>query len=241
MKRGVNMFFKKRKAISAVELLITISVLGIMFTMIAGIGLLLKKTYLSQNGLSEMQQSASVALAKLSRELMETSYKTTTIYSPVNTASPRGIIFGSARNFANGNRFMVDPNTTKCRWYKYVSYYIDSDEKQGETALCRREYLVDPNGVPYTNINCGTTNAIPCPLNISTFITGGTSYTQKMIVAHRVKLLSFPDIGVSSSVIGPNVIINNLPLKIAITVAEKGDPNSAYNSVTVTFNTNLTN
>lgn len=239
------MVFKKNRGISAVELLITISVMGIMFTMIAGIGLLLKKSYLSQSALSDMQQSASVALAKLSRELMESSYKTTTIYNPSDSNMPTGIIFASARDFNSNNDFKIDPNTAKCKWYKYVCYYIDTDEKSNEKALCRREFLKDPAG--------GTSGSIiplPCSLGVSSFITGGTDYTQKMIVAHRVRDLNFPDIGVSPypSGITPANIAGKLPLRVDITISERpntnfdpNNPNTSYNSITVSFTMNMSN
>jgi hypothetical protein len=237
------MILKKHRGVSAVELLITISVMGIMFTMIAGIGLLLKKSYLSQSSLSNMQQDASIALAKLSRELMESSYKTTTIYNPSDINQPTGIIFASARDFNSNNDFKIDPNTAKCIWYKYVCYYIDTDEKSNEKALCRREFLRDPAG--------GTTGSIiplPCSLAINSFITGGTDYTQKMIVAHRVRDLNFSDIGVSSAGIPPSFIGTKLPLKVDIIISEKANanfdpnnPNTSYNSITVSFTMNLSN
>ncbi|MEQ8223954.1 MAG: hypothetical protein ABRQ37_16680 [Candidatus Eremiobacterota bacterium] len=240
------MLFKKDRAITAVELLITISVMGIMFTMIAAIGLLLKQSYLSQSSLSNMQQDASVALAKLSRELMETSCKTASIYNPADITQPTGIIFASARDFNQNNEFQIDPNTAKCIWYKYVCYYIDIDEKLGERALYRREFLQDPAGG-----TTGTTTPLPCTLSVSSFITGGSityGWLPKMIVAHRVRDLNFPDLGVSSTGIPPSVIGTKLPLRVDITICEKPDTNfdpnntnSSYNSLTVSFTMNMSN
>ncbi len=237
------MTIKKKRGVTAVELLITISVMGIMFTMIAGIGLLLKKSYLSQSSLSNMQQDASVALAKMSRELMESSYKTASIYNPSDVNQPTGIIFASARDFNQNNEFQIDPNTAKSIWYKYVCYYIDTDEKSNEKALCRREFLQDPSG--------GTTGSIiplPCGLGVNSFITGGTDYTQKMIIAHRVRDLNFPEIGVSSTGIPPSVIGTKLPLKVDIIISEKANsnfdpnnPNTSYNSIIVSFTMNMSN
>lgn len=237
------MAIKKKRGVTAVELLITISVMGIMFTMIAGIGLLLKKSYLSQSSLSNMQQDASVALAKMSRELMESSYKTTSIYNPSDVNQPTGIIFASARDFNQNNEFQIDPNTAKSIWYKYVCYYIDTDEKSNEKALCRREFLRDPAG--------GTTGSViplPCGLGVNSFITGGADYTQKMIIAHRVRDLNFPEIGVSPAGIPPSVIGTKLPLKVDIIISEKANtnfdpnnPNTSYNSIIVSFTMNMSN
>lgn len=227
----------KSRGISIAELLVTISIMGLMFTMIATMSLLIKKTYVAQNSFSSMQQSAAVALAKLSRELMESSYDTITIYNPSDPNQFTGIIFGSARNYSNYNNFTIDPSTAKPIWFKYIGYYIDNDPKSsGEKVLCRREYWRDTVG--------GTSGSIikaPCSLNISSFITGGSDYTKRMIVAYRVKDFNFPDIP-SFGNFAPSAIKNYLPLKVDIIVVERGNsPTTGYNSINVSFMINIDN
>ncbi|MEQ8187146.1 MAG: hypothetical protein ABRQ39_04185 [Candidatus Eremiobacterota bacterium] len=223
--------FNKFKGVTITELLVTIAVMGLMFSMILAIMVLLKRSYSEEDSRSAMQQNAAVALAKLTRELMESSYKTTTIYNPSSSSPPTGIIFASARQISNYNKFDLDPNNSLCVWHKYVCYYIDTDpERASQKALFRRE--------TYINEPSGTTTKGASSLSTSNFVTGGTGYSPAIVIAHRVEDLDFPDLGVGN--FGPAQIGNVLPLKVSLKIAEKSATQN-YNAVTLTFTMNMNN
>lgn len=222
----------KIKGVTITELLVTIAIMSLMFTMILAIMILLKRTYNEEDSRSSMQQNAAVALAKLTRELMESSYKTTTIYNPSGSTPPTGIIFASPRQISNYNKFDLDPNNSLCVWHKYICYYIDTDpERASQKALFRREtYINEPDG---------TTTKGPSNLSTSNFLTGGAGYSPPIVIAHRVADLDFPDLGVGTFT--PAQISNVLPLKISLKIAEKSSGSQNYNAVTVTFTMNMNN
>ncbi len=229
------MLIIRKRGVTITELLVAISVMGIMFSMIIAITILTKRSYIEEENRSAMQQNTAIALSKLTRELMESSYKTTTIYNPADTGFPTGIIFASARNISDNNRFDLDPNTGQCIWHKYVCYYISTEtEKVGQKALYRRE--------TYINEPTGTTLIQPSSLGINNFITGGTGYSPSVIIAHRVEDLDFP--GLPSGQLTPSQIGDKL-LKISLKLGERPsggtDPNSLRNGMIITFSMNLSN
>jgi len=221
---------KNKKAFTLTEVVITLFVLSIMMTMLVAVVILIKNNFNAAERRSSLQQNASVALAKLTRELMETSPDTITIYNPSSPSSPdpKGIIFASAREPSLNNKFDLDPNTAECVWHKYVCYYLDTDpENPGSLALFRKEKEITE-----------TTEDNPSPKSTKNFKDDTTLHT--VIVAHRVVDLSFhPDIGFGS--IPPSTIKGHLPLETTLILAEKNSTGQFLNSVSITFRVNMHN
>ena len=218
---------KKKLGLTMVEVIVTLFVMTIMFGMVVAIIMLIKNNFNDAERRSSMQQNASVALAKLTRELMETSPETITVYNPLSGADPKGIIFASAREPSTNNKFDLDTTTAECVWHKYICYYLDTDpENPAEKALFRKEKEI-------------TETTDEAPSSDSTLNFKNDSSLHTTIVAHRVEDLDFEDLGAGT--FAPEDISAVLPLKITLTLAEKTYDDGNKNAISVTFSVNMHN
>lgn len=237
----------KYKGFTLTELLITIIVLAIMFGMIVTIVLLIKRNFLDVEKRAAMQQAAVVSLSKLTRELLESSVDSLTVYNYLDNSYPAGLVFASPRDPSptENNRFKEDSITSKPVWNKFVCYYLDTDpEAPSEKALFRKEIdLSDVPGItvdPHNELDhVERIKAIPCPMTTEDF--KNDSSLQTTILAHRVAYLTFQDLNLNTTYAPDDFTENMLPLKIGLELGEKEENGEYQYSISISFRMNMNN
>jgi len=116
--------------LSLVEMLITLFILTILSGVLFWMLLAVKSGYQASTARAGGRQGLNLALAGISREMMDSSVDTVTNNS---SSLPPAISFLSA--FNSQGTFVTNPSDGSCVWQKYVIYYIPA----GTTTLLRRD------------------------------------------------------------------------------------------------------
>lgn len=135
---------KRLSGTSLIELLVYTTIFFVIFGGVYLIFLAGIKYYTAARSMIDVQHGALLASYKLQRELMESDLNGITFYpnSTSNQNIPRGVVFISPRNPSNNNSFDYNTTTGRCRWYKYICYYADTDPDDPQSlALFRKEYI----------------------------------------------------------------------------------------------------
>jgi hypothetical protein len=133
------------------EMIVYFALTGFVFSGIYSIFSAGMKYYRTTQGIIKLQQEAQMAPYRMARELMESNLSGIRFYP--NSLSyydvPRGVVFISARDPANGDAIDISSTTGRPRWCKYVCYYEEHTEQYH--MLCRKEYKdpsINPNSKP---------------------------------------------------------------------------------------------